>query len=135
MKIEPNLFMRMLTVDVQTRRDGDTAKKIAWDDDTEVFFGGLHAEVTLLDLRIRVIMDPDGTAAKWKDLKNARAQAMAVLCRPHVTPLFIAALAKLHFELGQQSGERKLQFELRHLLGVDTAIRLANAGLTFGDEL
>lgn len=105
-------------VDVQTRRDGNSAMKIAWDDSTEVVFGGLYAQVSLLDLRMRVIMNPTGTVAQWKNIKWAREQAMATICRPDVAPLVITAMARFHFELGERSGRKTLQHELRKTLGI-----------------
>jgi len=120
MKIEPNEYEGTLTVDVQTRRDGNSAMKIAWDDRTEVIFGGLCARVKLFDLRIEVVMNPDRSAAQWKDREWAREQAMAVLCRPDVAPLLIAAIADFHFKLGKGAGREECRSDLRKLLGVST---------------
>lgn len=122
MKIEPDRLRGVLIVDVQTRRDGNSAAKIAWDDFTEVTFGGLHAEVLFMDLHIRVIMDPDGEASQWRDIEWARAQAMGVICRPDVAPLVITAMASFHFEMGEAAGRQALQYELRKLLGVSQTV-------------
>jgi hypothetical protein len=120
MKIEPDHFRGCLTVDVQTRRDGNSASKIAWDDDTVVIFGGLQALVELRDLRVVVVMNPD--EGKWRDLRWARERAMAVLCKPDITPLFVAALADFHFQLGEEAGRESLRYELRKLLGISQAV-------------
>ncbi|KKL70796.1 hypothetical protein LCGC14_2101380, partial [marine sediment metagenome] len=66
MRIEPSTFQQFLDVDVQSRKDGASAAVIAVSDDTEVFFGPLHAQVFLRDLKIRVTMNPD--EGEWYDL-------------------------------------------------------------------
>ena len=116
MRIEPNTFQRRLEVDVQTRKDGASATLIARSDDTEVSFGTLHAEVTLLDLKIRVTMNPD--EGEWGNLAWARARAMAAIGEPLVFPLVLAGLVELHDKLGRQLGRKDLQMKLRALLGV-----------------
>lgn len=116
MRIEPNTFRQLLEVDVQTRKDGASAGVIARSDNTEVSFGPLHAEVTLLDLKIRVTMNPD--EGEWGDLAWARARAMATIGAPQVFPLVVVALAGLHNELGRRAGREGLQRELRTLIGI-----------------
>ena len=116
MRIEPNTFQRLLEVDVQTRKDGASATLIARSDDTEVSFGPLHAEVTLLDLKIRVTMNPD--ECNWENLAWARERAMAVISAPQVFPLVVTALVGLHDKLGREAGRKELQGELRALLEI-----------------
>ncbi len=116
MRIEPNTFRQLLEVDVQTRKDGASATLVARSDDTEVSFGLLHAEVTLLDLKIRVTMNPD--EGNWGNLLWAREIAMSTIGNPQVFPLVLAGLVELHDKLGRQAGREELQRELRTLLGV-----------------
>lgn len=118
MKIEPDEFRKVLIVDVQTRRDGNSSMKIASDDCTEVWYGGLCADVHLLDLGICVVMDPDETAKKWRDIAWARARAMDVMCRPDIAPLIFTAMADFHFKLGKRAGREELQKEFRETLGI-----------------
>ena len=117
MRIEPNTFQKRLEVDVQTRKEGAGATLVARSDNTEVSFGPLHAEVTLLDLKIRVTMNPD--EGEWGNLAWARARAMAVISAPEVLLLVLAALVKLYDELGRRAGRKELQGELKTLLGTD----------------
>jgi len=118
MRIEPDSFGDVLIVDVQTRRYGNSAMKIASDRYTEVVFGGLHVSVRLRDLHVEVIMDPEGSEEQWKDLAWAREQAMSVLCRPDVAPRFIVALADFRFKVGEHAGRKALRDEFRRLIGV-----------------
>ena len=115
MRIETNTFQERLEVDVQTRRDGNSAAIIARSDDTEVAFGPLYAEVFLRDLKIRVTMNPD--EGEWVNIDWARERAMEAIKAPQAFPLILAELVKLHDELGRQAGREELQGELRALLG------------------
>ncbi len=116
MRIEPSTFQQFLDVDVQSRKDGASAAVIAVSDDTEVFFGPLHAQVFLRDLKIRVTMNPD--EGEWYNPTWARERAVAVIGAPQVFPLVLIALVRLHGELGRRAGREDLQRELRALLGV-----------------
>ena len=116
MRIEPNTFQQRLEIDVQTQKDGGSAAVIARSDETEVSFGSLHAEVTLLDLKIRVTMNPD--EGEWENLAWARKRAMAVISAPLVFPLVLTALVELYDKLGREAGRNALQRELRTLIGV-----------------
>jgi len=118
MKIETDSIGSRLIVDIQTRRYSNGAMKIASNDTTDVTFGGLYARVCLRDLRVEVVMDPEGSEKQWKNLSWARDRAMDVLCRPDVAPLFIAALADFRFKLGEHAGRKALRNEFRKLLGV-----------------
>lgn len=116
MRIEPNTFRQLLEVDVQTRKDGASATVVARSDNTEVSFGPLHAEVTLLDLKIRVTMNPD--EGEWEDAAWAREIAIGAISAPQVFPLVLVALVQLHDDLGRRAGREELQREMRALLGV-----------------
>lgn len=117
MRIEPNTFRQLLEVDVQTRKDGASATLVARSDNTEVSFGPLHAEVTLLDLKIRVTMNPD--EGEWGRLAWARGRAMVAISEPQVFLLVLAGLVELHDKLGRQAGREELQRELKTLIGID----------------
>lgn len=117
MRIEPNTFRNLLEVDVLTQRHGGSAIVVARSDETEVSFGSLHAEVTLLDLKIRVTMNPD--EGEWENLAWARERAMTVISAPQVFPLVLVALVQLHGELGRLAGREERQREMRRLLGIE----------------
>lgn len=80
------------------------------DPNTEVCFGGLHAQVTMVDLKLRVTMDPvDGN---WTFPTWARAQAAAAIQRH----LSLATLQELL--AGVRKGVAFAQKRMREALGV-----------------
>lgn len=115
LKVTSDLYYGICTVDVQERRDGNSAVVVLRTDDTEVYFGGLHASVFLIDLRVRVIMDPDD--GDWGNRDWARAKAIAVLGRPDELEQLLLAMAGANRDLGRREGRRALQQDLHKLLG------------------
>jgi hypothetical protein len=106
-----------LKVDVQTRIDGNSSVWVAEDGVTKVFFGGLHAGVTLKDLRIEVIMNPD--KGDWSDPKWARRKALETILDPEFADKVLCELCDHNRHLGKIDGRKQLQFELAELLGVN----------------
>lgn len=114
MKIESDAFIGLVTINVQTRSEGCSATKVFQNDSIEVYFGGLYTQVTLLDLGIRIIMNPD--KGEWRDPDWARARAMSVIVEN--APNVMIELAKLHREIGRKEGKQELRSALKNLLQV-----------------
>jgi len=106
---------RYVEIDVQTRRDGNSAALVAQDDLTEVSFGGLHASVMLHDLGVVVTMNPD--KGEWKNLEWARRRALDTILAPEIVLEVLLALCVFHRKFGEQEGRRGLQREFWKLLG------------------
>ncbi len=116
MKITSDPFLGFIEVDVQTRHVGGTAVNVAGDESMDVYYGPLHASVTLRDLGVRVTMDPiDGN---WRDVGWARQKALEVLRDPEHFQEILVALITLHRHAGEAAGRDKLQSELAALLGI-----------------
>jgi len=115
--IHGDLYQGVLEVDVQTRRDGNSAILVADVGDTRVYFGRLHAQVLLRDIGVLVTMNPD--EGEWQNPGWARARAMDVIQAPDLLPLVLIELVKLHTEMGRKAGRKELSRELRTLIGVD----------------
>lgn len=115
MKIEQHEYSGFLRVDMQTRRDGNSSSKVAWDENTEVYFGGLEAKVTLKDLRIEVTMNPD--EGSWRDTGWARRRALHVVLAPDIAVEVLSALCAVNRSVGHREGREKLQGQLSELLG------------------
>ena len=116
MKIEQHEYSGFLRVDVQTRRDGNSAVKVAEDASTEVYFGGLEAKVTLKDVCIEITMNPD--EGSWHDIEWARRKALAVVLAPEVSVAVLAALCAVNRSVGRKEGRKELQGQISEILGL-----------------
>ncbi len=105
----------LLTVDVQTEKRGNSSAIVCREEDTEVSYGGLHAKVMLLDLNIRVVMNPD--EGDWKSADWARARALEVLSRSCVKVL--SQYAKARRAQGYREGVNDARRQMRAALGID----------------
>jgi hypothetical protein len=114
--VQPDLSTGFVEVDVQTRREGNSAFVVLHQNDIKVAFGPLHAEVRLKDLGVCVTMNPD--PGEWTDPVWARSRAIEVVVHPRVLPLVLPALVKLHFERGRRDGRDEIRKEMRKLIGV-----------------
>lgn len=115
MKIEQHECSVFLRIDVQSRRDGNSAARMAGDDNTEVCWGGLYARVTLHDLRIQVTMNPD--EGDWGNLAWARRRALDIVLAPETVSEVILALCDINRKVGRAEGRKDLQRQLSKLLG------------------
>ena len=107
----------LLCIDVKTKSSGGSATNQYVDDpNTEVYYGNLHACVTLKDVGIEVIMDPD--PGEWSDAAWARARAWKVVCE-RLTPTAFAECLGAARAQGQAEGAERARFLVREALGLE----------------
>ena len=116
-KIEMDRFFGSIVIDVQTQpKKGGSSAKVLNTEDTEVYFGHLHARVEMRDLHIVVFMDPE--PGQWANREWARSRALSVLCAPETIILVLPRLAELCMEAGRKAGRDEIRHEMCVLLGV-----------------
>ena len=82
---------------------------------TEVYFGNLHARVTMFDVGICVVMDP--RPGEWHDGTWARGAAIAALTSA-MSENVLARLLSYSFEKGRRTRVVEAKSEIRKALGV-----------------
>lgn len=104
-----------LTINLRTDDNGGSAYKLLDTQNTEVYYGTLHARVTLKDLGIEVEMDP--MKGSWDYEKWARAKTFEAIT-PHVQE-WLPKLLALHLALGVTEGRRSIRNEFHALMGIE----------------
>lgn len=115
----------LVIIDIQTKQEGNSAAKVGEDETTLIMSGGLHDEVTLYDLNIRVIMNPGSfdfykdmpKAVSWEEkIEVARTKAFEVIGE-HLQDVLVAII-NANRERGRKEGIRENQADMREALGL-----------------
>lgn len=112
-------------LEVDLRREKELASSSAVnqfvkDPNTVVYYGKLHAEVTMLDIGLRVTMDPREGNSKngnWKNAQWARRTAVDALAADLSEDL-LTQILKISHEEGRKIGMAQKAIEIRNALGI-----------------
>lgn len=115
MKVETSA--ELLRIDVLTESHGNSACNLfVADPNTEVYYGGLHARVTFIDLGIEITMNSE--PGDWTDAKWVRAHAWKEVCKRVTPSAFAEALAGARSQ-GRREGAEQAKYDMRKALGVE----------------
>ena len=103
-------------IDVQTRREGNSAALVVQNDQVRVVHGGLYAKVEFKAIGVDVVMNPDFDG-NWCDVEWASARAWQE-ARDHLSLEAFHEVLDANRAEGRKEGRKQLQRELRRMLGV-----------------
>jgi hypothetical protein len=95
------------------RKSGTAANQFVKEPNTEVYYGRIHARVTMFDIGIAVEMDP--YKGDWKDGAWAREQALNAL-KENLTPEILQKMLQVYAKAAKKAGRNEMRKSIKELM-------------------